>query len=338
MGKMEKVLSCFVAIGILMSVMPWVTVAQDVSHSIAESKHIQEQAAAKEFRSQVFKALPASDSETETIINVPFKAQVPPGTWSATNNCGQASSLMVFCYYKGTTPTEQGIKDIDDWLYSKYGDPINNYNGSITDTTKLEALAREYAKFPVSYKASGWDLNRLKQEINVNHPVIVAVTAGYLSNRGYSYSEGHFLVVKGYNSTHIICNDPGTSSGENKYYVNSEFSDAMSDQGGSVVVVIPTAGIDVYNGTGYVNWNKVHEAGYKFAFCKATQGIHYKDKLFLKNMKNGTDAGILMGAYHFAEPDLSLKGEDLKKMLKAKRNIFMRLLGIISDRVILDLL
>ena len=44
------------------------------------------------FSSQVLAA-------SETIIDVPFKAQVPPGNWSETKNCGQASALMTFCYY-----------------------------------------------------------------------------------------------------------------------------------------------------------------------------------------------------------------------------------------------
>ncbi|MCX5991088.1 MAG: C39 family peptidase [Chloroflexi bacterium] len=169
---------------------------------------------------------------------MPFKAQVPPGSWAETNNCGQTSSLMVFSYWNGTVPTEQGIKDIDDWLYTKYGDPVNGYNGSISTTTKLESLAREYGGFS-TYKASGWDLNRLKRELDAGHPVIVAVIAGRLSNRSYTYSGGHFVVVKGYSSTHVICNDPGTSGGHDKYYANTEFSLAMSDQGGSVVVIAP---------------------------------------------------------------------------------------------------
>ncbi|MCK4359364.1 MAG: C39 family peptidase [Candidatus Cloacimonetes bacterium] len=121
----------------------------------------------------------------ENPLYVLFKAQVPPGIWSETKNCGQTSALMVFCYYNATTPTEQGIKNIDDWLYQKYGDPINNYNGSETNTTKLEELAKEYGEFTNSYKANDWDIERLKQEIDAGHPVIVAVIAGHLSNRGY---------------------------------------------------------------------------------------------------------------------------------------------------------
>jgi len=174
-------------------------------------------------------------------LPVPFKAQVPPGSWASTNNCGQTSSLMAMSYIKGTIPTEQGIKDIDNWLLNKYGDPINNYNGTVTNITKLEALVKEFGGLSGSYKASGWGLTQLKQQIDSGLPVIAAVTAGYLSNRGYNFAGGHFVVVVGYTNTHIICNDPGTSSGLNKYYTNSEFANAFSSQSGSVVIVVPTS-------------------------------------------------------------------------------------------------
>lgn len=175
-------------------------------------------------------------------LGVPFKSQIPPGT-SASKNCGQTSSLMVYSFYDGTTPTEQGIKNIDDWLFQTYGSSqaINGYDGSYTSTTILETLARnrgseKYGGFPLSYKDNSWTVARVKQEIDAGHPVIVAVTAGKLPNRGYNYTGGHFVVAKGYSSTHIIANDPGTRYGESKYYLNSDFTAAM---GGSVVVVMP---------------------------------------------------------------------------------------------------
>lgn len=173
-------------------------------------------------------------------LNVPFKAQVLPGNWAETKNCGQTSALMVFCYYDGTTPTEQGIKDIDDWLYARYGSAqaINGYSGSYSSTTTLETLAKErggkYGGFPLSYKASGWTVSRVKQEIDAGHPVIVAVDGSYL---GQKYGK-HFLVVKGYTSTGIMTNDPGRTEGQ-LTYTNSQFASAMNAQGGAVVVVIP---------------------------------------------------------------------------------------------------
>ena len=184
-------------------------------------------------------------ADIEFMLDVPFKAQVPPGIWSKTKNCGQASALMVFCYYKGTTPAEQGIKDIDDWLHNKYGDPIDDYNGWYTKPKKLATLAREYGGFLGSYNATLWDLDRIKQEIDAGHPIIVAVY-GKIGDR--NYPEGHWLVVKGYNDTHIICNDPGTSKGDGKEYINSEFLAAMyawpgEDPiwDGAVVIVMPSA-------------------------------------------------------------------------------------------------
>jgi len=186
-----------------------------------------------------------------TTLDVPFKAQVPPGSWDMTKNCGQACSSMVFCYYWNTEPSEEDIKKIDNWLYEKYGDPINNYNGWETATTKLKTLACEYANFPKSYKASGWNLEKLKQEIDAGHPVIVAIIAGkipyrkktdpdVIHYRNYKYEGGHFVVVKGYTSECIVCNDPGTGLGDGKQYYNNDFKAAMDARGGAVVVVIPS--------------------------------------------------------------------------------------------------
>lgn len=175
-----------------------------------------------------------------TILSVPFKAQVPPGSWAQTKNCGQACLVMVFSYYNGTIPRVDDIKQIDEWLRERYGDPINGYNGSVTNTAKLEAAAKEYGGFTRSYKDSGWNLERLKRELDAGHPVIVAVIAGKLPNRGYEWAGGHFVVAIGYDEKYIICNDPGTSWGNRKYYLQDHFHAAMTAQGGAVVVVLPT--------------------------------------------------------------------------------------------------
>jgi len=57
--------------------------------------------------------------------------------------------------------------------------------------------------------------------------------------RNYKWEGGHFVVVKGYTSDCIICNDPATSLGDGKQYYNNDFKAAMDAQGGAVVVVIP---------------------------------------------------------------------------------------------------
>jgi GH25 family lysozyme M1 (1,4-beta-N-acetylmuramidase) len=62
-------------------------------------------------------------------------------------------------------------------------------------------------------------------------------------------------------------------------------------------------GIDVSHHQGNINWNLVANDGKVFAFVKATEGFTYNDPNFTTYMNNGTNAGVVMGAYHFARPD-----------------------------------
>ncbi len=62
-------------------------------------------------------------------------------------------------------------------------------------------------------------------------------------------------------------------------------------------------GIDVSHHQGTINWNLVANDGKVFAFVKATEGFTYDDPNFQTYMTNGVNAGVIMGAYHFARPD-----------------------------------
>ena len=44
------------------------------------------------------------------------------------------------------------------------------------------------------------------------------------------------------------------------------------------------------------------DAGYRFAFGKATEGTSYNDKKYLTNRNGSEAAGLVFGAYHFARP------------------------------------
>jgi lysozyme len=70
-----------------------------------------------------------------------------------------------------------------------------------------------------------------------------------------------------------------------------------------------TLGIDVSHYQGDIDWPEVYDAGYRFAFVKATEGDHRPpviiDPSFATNMENGRDAGLLMGAYHVAHPEMN---------------------------------
>ena len=75
-------------------------------------------------------------------------------------------------------------------------------------------------------------------------------------------------------------------------------------------VVVPpksglTEGIDISHWQGTIDWAQVAAAGKKFAFMKASEDIDYVDKTYPANRAAANANGIIIGAYHFAQPDLS---------------------------------
>ncbi|HVA99066.1 MAG TPA: GH25 family lysozyme, partial [Bacteroidia bacterium] len=62
-------------------------------------------------------------------------------------------------------------------------------------------------------------------------------------------------------------------------------------------------GVDVSHYQGTINWTSVKGAGYTFAWAKATEGVSTTDAEFVSNEVNGTAAGVVIGAYHFAHPE-----------------------------------
>jgi GH25 family lysozyme M1 (1,4-beta-N-acetylmuramidase) len=62
-------------------------------------------------------------------------------------------------------------------------------------------------------------------------------------------------------------------------------------------------GIDISHWQGDIVWSNVYNAGYKFAFAKATGGTGFIDGEFEGNMIEGHNVGMLIGAYHFAYPE-----------------------------------
>jgi hypothetical protein len=60
-------------------------------------------------------------------------------------------------------------------------------------------------------------------------------------------------------------------------------------------------GVDVSNNNGVVDMATLSKEGYRFVICKATQGNYFIDKYFQNNIRNAKAAGMVTGAYHFAE-------------------------------------
>ncbi len=68
-------------------------------------------------------------------------------------------------------------------------------------------------------------------------------------------------------------------------------------------------GIDVASGQhaggATINWGQVAAAGYRFAFMKTTEGSYYANPFFASDFAAAKAAGLLVAAYHFANPSFS---------------------------------
>ena len=63
-------------------------------------------------------------------------------------------------------------------------------------------------------------------------------------------------------------------------------------------------GIDVSHYQGTINWPKVKQNN-SFVFIKASEGAQTVDKEFHQNVQGANQEGMLVGAYHFFDPDIA---------------------------------
>jgi GH25 family lysozyme M1 (1,4-beta-N-acetylmuramidase) len=64
-------------------------------------------------------------------------------------------------------------------------------------------------------------------------------------------------------------------------------------------------GVDVSSYQGNVDWQPLWDAGNRFAYVKASEGINYVNPNFPQQYNGSFDVGMIRGAYHFAHPDQS---------------------------------
>lgn len=88
-----------------------------------------------------------------------------------------------------------------------------------------------------------------------------------------------------------------------KLWSNQEIDKMVQDD------VNKVKGIDVSNWQGDIDWKQVKDAGYQFAFMKATEGNFYVDKYFDANRRGAGDAGLKVGYYHYFHPEESVESQ-----------------------------
>jgi lysozyme len=70
-----------------------------------------------------------------------------------------------------------------------------------------------------------------------------------------------------------------------------------------------TKGIDVSKWQGTIDWQKVANAGFKYAFIRVSDGINTPDAKFAANWTGAKSVGIIRGAYQFFRPSQSVTAQ-----------------------------
>ncbi len=186
-------------------------------------------------------------------LAVPFSSQAPQGVWDELHEdaCEEASIYMAAEYFAGTgdVKIDPAAADAVITALVHKGEQDFGHGLSITAAQTVELIEAYYPNFTAEIieNPSVEDLKRLLVD---GYPVIVPALGRELGNPNFS-GEGplyHMLVLRGYDATHFITNDPGTRLGQGYQYTYDVLMSAIADwnngdpvNGAARVVVIRPA-------------------------------------------------------------------------------------------------
>lgn len=167
-------------------------------------------------------------------LAVPFTSQAPTGVWDALHEdaCEESSIFMVEQYFAGAgdvaldaTTADAALTAMVQFAESELGHGLSIPAAEVA--TLVEAYYDGYTA-DVIENPSVDDIKRLLVE---GYPVIVPAAGRALGNPFFT-GEGplyHMLVIRGYDATRFITNDPGTRHGRNYAYTYDVLLHAMGD-------------------------------------------------------------------------------------------------------------
>lgn len=162
-------------------------------------------------------------------MDIAFAPQAPFRNWDAVHEeaCEEASMIMVDKYFKRQPLTEQIMEDELQKLLK-----WEEAHGYKVDLTAQETVDVLKSYFGISSRLSrSVSADQIKYELSQGRPVIIPA-AGRLLGNPYFTGEGplyHMLVIKGYNSSQFITNDPGTRRGDGYAYSFGALINAIHD-------------------------------------------------------------------------------------------------------------
>lgn len=164
-------------------------------------------------------------------LGIAFISQAPYAVWDALHEdaCEEASLIMVQYYINGikSISKETAEKEIQDMI--RYESSVG-FGPSIT-LAELNAVAANYYQLNSGRVVGNPTVGQIKAEILAGRPVIIPAAGKILPNPNFRNGgpNYHMLVVKGFNETGFITNDPGTRKGNNFWYSYADLMNAIHD-------------------------------------------------------------------------------------------------------------
>lgn len=169
------------------------------------------------------------------LLKVPFLAQVPPGNWVDSKNCGQACALMVAGNFRSNYyPDSSAIVWLNVWLSQRVRDVrFREANGWLTGLyigrREVNLMIQEYCRLRISPAVARPNVGTLIRELYSNHPVIVCAgrAGGRLVSSG---GQPHWVVIVGWDAGvgEFILHDPGSADGHRLRYGAAQFDESWA--------------------------------------------------------------------------------------------------------------
>ncbi|MFH0857191.1 MAG: C39 family peptidase [Candidatus Magasanikbacteria bacterium] len=173
------------------------------------------------------------ENAKELNLLVPFTSQAPEYNWEQPwqDACEEAALLMLDAYYKEYTLSPFFARD--EMLKMIGWETEKNWGYSIPMEKILE-LTKEFVTKNTKYTPRVIEnptIEIIKEQINKGNPVYVVADGKKLQNPNFTNGGPvyHALIIRGYNETSFITNDPGTRKGENFMYSYKNIMESIHD-------------------------------------------------------------------------------------------------------------
>ncbi len=178
----------------------------------------------------------------ELTLAVPFTVQDLTGKWDRNEDCEEASITMANAYLNGNKDNklppavaQEYINSLKRWEEANLG-----YNA---DTGAYATSRMAEGTFGIKVKQiKNYTETDLKKELIKNHVILLPINARLLGNPTYTESGPfyHMIVVRGFNGSDFIVNDPGTEQGNGMVYSFETLKRAAADWNNSAKIMDST--------------------------------------------------------------------------------------------------